>query len=168
MSVSADALREHLAYTTWASRRLMDVASQLSPEELNHDFQTADRTILGTLVHVFAADRIWLARVNHAANQPFLTDADRSLAVLQTEWPAVLDRWREFASKLTDATARENLDYKDTRGNPYRQPLWQIILHVVNHGTHHRGQVSGFLRTLGHTPPPLDLTAYYREQTAHA
>ena len=45
---------------------------------------------------------------------------------------------------------------------------WQIVTHVVNHGTHHRGQVSGFLRTMGHTPPPLDLSFYYREQAAHA
>jgi uncharacterized damage-inducible protein DinB len=54
------------------------------------------------------------------------------------------------------------VDYKDSKGNPYRQPLWQLILHVVNHGTHHRGQASGFLRALGHTPPVLDLVAYYR------
>jgi uncharacterized damage-inducible protein DinB len=39
---------------------------------------------------------------------------------------------------------------------------------VVNHGTHHRGQVSGFLRVMGHTPPPLDLVFYYREQAAAA
>jgi uncharacterized damage-inducible protein DinB len=37
------------------------------------------------------------------------------------------------------------------------------VLHVVNHGTHHRGQVAGFLRTMGHAPPALDLIAYYRE-----
>jgi len=43
-----------------------------------------------------------------------------------------------------------------------RTPLWQILLHVVNHATHHRGQVSGFLRAMGHTPPPLDLIAFYR------
>jgi uncharacterized damage-inducible protein DinB len=35
-------------------------------------------------------------------------------------------------------------------------------LHLVNHGTHHRGQISGFLRAMDHTPPPLDLIAYYR------
>jgi uncharacterized damage-inducible protein DinB len=40
--------------------------------------------------------------------------------------------------------------------------LWKIVLHVVNHGTHHRGQASGFLRAMGHVPPPLDLIAYYR------
>ena len=58
----------------------------------------------------------------------------------------------------------ESASYKDLKGNPYTTPYWQIILHVVNHGTHHCGQVSGFQRSLGHAPPPLDLMAYYRER----
>jgi uncharacterized damage-inducible protein DinB len=54
------------------------------------------------------------------------------------------------------------ISYQDTKGRSYSQPVWQILLHLVNHGTHHRGQVSGFLRAMGGTPPPLDMIAYYR------
>ena len=64
---------------------------------------------------------------------------------------------------LTDDSLAGICAYQDTRGNSYSSPLWQIVLHVVNHGTHHRGQVSGFLRTMGKVPPPLDLMAFYRE-----
>ena len=49
MSVSADALRTHLDYTIWASQRLLQAAAQLSDEELNRDFGTADRSVLGAL-----------------------------------------------------------------------------------------------------------------------
>lgn len=168
MTVSADVLRTHLDYTAWASRRLVDMAAGLSPEELAHDFQTADRTIVGTLAHIFAADRIWLARVTQTSSGPFITDADRKISVLQNDWPVLHDGWRNWAASLADQAADSNVSYKDTKGNPYTQPLWQIILHVVNHGTHHRGQVSGFLRALGHTPPPLDITAYHRAQAARA
>jgi uncharacterized damage-inducible protein DinB len=42
------------------------------------------------------------------------------------------------------------------------EPDWKLVFHVVNHATHHRGQVAGFLRTMGRVPPPLDLIAYYR------
>jgi uncharacterized damage-inducible protein DinB len=166
MPVSADTLRTHLAYTTWASRRLVDAAARLGPEELTRDFQTADQSVLRTLAHVFAADRVWLARLTQAPTPQFITEPDYSLAVLQNDWPALLDRWRQWAAGLTDASAQAIVAYKDMKGNPYSQPLWQVVLHVVNHGTHHRGQVSGFLRVLGHTPPPLDLVFYYREQAA--
>jgi uncharacterized damage-inducible protein DinB len=164
MFLSADILRSHLAYTTWASRRLVAAASGLSPEEQTRNFQTADKSILGTLVHIYAADRVWLSRLTGATPAAFVTEADYQFSVLQNEWPALLDRWQKWAQSLTDEGTQVVLAYKDTKGNPYSQPIWQLVFHVVNHGTHHRGQVSGFLRALGHTPPPLDLTAYYREQ----
>jgi uncharacterized damage-inducible protein DinB len=166
MAISADILRNHLEYTTWASKRLVDAVAGLSQEQLTRDFQTADHSILGTLAHVYAADRVWLARVTNAPAAPFITDADRNLSVLLHDWPALLERWRQWASSLTDENTVANISYKDLKGNPYTQPLWQIVLHVVNHGTHHRGQVSGFLRALGHQPPPLDLMAFHRAQAA--
>ena len=168
MPLSADALRAHLDYHTWASRRLVEAASQLSPEELNHDFQTADKTILRTLVHVFAADRVWLARLTRQTPGPFISEADYQLSVLQNDWSAIQDGWRDWAAGLTDAGAQESITYRRGATESYSPPAWQLVLHVVNHGTHHRGQVSGFLRTLGHTPPPLDLVLYHRQQAAGA
>ena len=166
MAISADVLRTHLDYTGWASQRLVSAAAKLSQDDLTYDFKTADRSVLGTLVHVYAADRIWLARLSDLPTAAFTTDADYHLTVLENDWPALHERWRQWALPLTDEAARGEIAYKDTKGNAYRQPLWQLILHVVNHGSHHRGQVSGFLRALGQTPPPLDLTAYYRQQAS--
>jgi len=162
MSVSCEVLRSHLAYTAWADERLMRAVEQIPEEHLNHDFQTADRSILGTLVHTFAADRIWFRRVLGEPNTTFISDEDRSLATLQRQWPGVLKRWQEWAATLQDPTTM--ISYRDMKGNPYESPAWEIVMHVVNHGTHHRGQVSGFLRTLGYAPPALDLIRYYRER----
>src|ERR1700689_3534089 len=108
MSVSADTLRMHLAYSAWASRRLVDAVARLSPQELQRDFQTADHSPLGTLVHVFAADRIWLARVTGAASQPFVSEADHSLAVLQNDWSALHEKWGQWALVMTDQSAQES------------------------------------------------------------
>jgi uncharacterized damage-inducible protein DinB len=164
MTVNVDTLRTHLDYTTWASGRLLDVANRLTPEELTRDFGTADKNVLGSLAHIYAADRIWMARIEAQPPAPFITDEDRDLAVLNREWPALLDVWKQWAAGLNDQTLAERASYLDFKGNPWTTPYWQIILHVVNHGTHHRGQVSGFLRGMGHVPPPLDLMAYYRER----
>jgi len=161
MPVSVDTLRLQLDYSAWASQRLLDAAAKLSAEELNRDFQTADKTVLDTLVHVYAADRIWLARVL-GQQRSFRDPEDRDLALLQTEWPALHERWKLWLRDFTDGDVTRVIDYQDLKGRAYSQPVWQILLHVVNHGTHHRGQVSGFLRSMGHTPPPLDLIAFYR------
>ena len=162
MLVSVEVLRSHIAYTAWASRMLVEAAGGLSREEITRDFETADKSVLGTLVHIFAADRVWLARLKGKSPHTFVTDADFDLGVLQKDWPALHMRWKAWAGQLTDEAARADVSYADMSGHPWGQPLWQLVLHMVNHGTHHRGQVSGFLRAMEHVPPKLDLVNYYR------
>jgi uncharacterized damage-inducible protein DinB len=167
MAITVDILRHHLSYTAWASSRLVDAASALSPEELVKDFATADRNVLGTLVHVFAADRVWLGRIEGNPPARFMVpEQDMHLKVLRTDWPALNERWKQWAALLTEDSILKDISYKDTKGNAYVTPTWQIVLHVANQGTHHRGQASGFLRAMGHVPPPLDLIAYYRQTLA--
>jgi uncharacterized damage-inducible protein DinB len=162
--VEITALKQHFAYSAWASERLVQAAAQLSEAELTRDFGTADKSVLGTLVHTFAADRVWLGRVRGNVPARFIdVERDMKLSVLQDDWPNVLAGWQEYLDGAGDVAAA--VSYKDLKGNAYTTPLWQIALHVVNHATHHRGQAAGFLRTMGHTPPPLDLIFYYRSLT---
>jgi uncharacterized damage-inducible protein DinB len=161
MPVSADTLRLQLDYSAWATHRLIDNAAKLSEEELTRDFKTADKTVLDTLVHIYAADRIWLSRVLSEPRATFIDPEDRDLTLLQTEWPALHQRWKLWLRDFNDDDVLRVIEFKNTKGHSYAMPVWQILLHVVNHGTHHRGQVSGFLRAMDRTPPPLDLMAYY-------
>ena len=163
MSLSADTLRLQFEYSAWATQRLLDAAATLSPDELTRDFQTTDKSVLGTLAHIFAADRIWLSRVIGQPRSTLVNPEDRDLPLLQTEWPALHQRWRVWMRDLNDADAERTISFQDLRGRPQANQVWQIVLHAVNHGTHHRGQVSGFLRAMGHTPPPLDLMLFYME-----
>jgi uncharacterized damage-inducible protein DinB len=166
MMVSAELLRSHIGYTAWASALTVEAAGRLTPEELTRDFGTADKSVLGTLVHLFAADRLWLARLKGEPANASLTDADYRPTALQTDWTALYRQWSGWAAGLTDEAAQAEVSYADMRGNPWRQQLGLLVLHVVNHGTHHRGQVAGFLRAMGHVPPKLDLVLYYREMEA--
>jgi uncharacterized damage-inducible protein DinB len=164
MAIFAEVLRTHIDYSAWASQLLVEAASRLSPEELTRDFATADRSVRDTLVHIYACDRLWLARLQGGPHPGYVTPADRSLAVLQNDWPALHGRWKDWARGITAESAEALVSYADMSGNPWSQPLWKLVFHVVNHATHHRGQVSGFLRAMGHVPPALDLVLYYRER----
>ena len=163
MLISTEILRQQVAYTTWATGRLLEAASQLTEDELVRDFHTADQSVEGTLAHIFRANLLWLPRLQGVASPPLVTEG-QTLAVLQAEWPVLQARWTEWIGKLDNTAAETEIFYTDSKGNYWRQPLWQLLLHVVNHDTHHRGQVTGFLRALGYTPPGLDLVAYYRSQ----
>ena len=126
--------------------------------------RTSDRSILGTLAHVFAADRVWFDRVIGHQRAAFIEDRDRDLKVLYDEWPKLHTAWREWLASYSRDLNNDSIAYTSLKGDPFTSTATEVILHVVNHGTHHRGQVSGFLRMLGHTPPPLDLIAFYRSQ----
>jgi uncharacterized damage-inducible protein DinB len=160
MPVLAETLRLLLDYSGWASQRMLDFAVKLSPDELTRDFRTSEKCVLDTLVHIYAADRIWLSRLLAEPRTTFSRPEDRDLTLLQAEWPALFQRWNLWMRDLSDVDVAEKISYEDLRGNPQTIPVWLIVLHAVNHGTHHRGQVSGFLRAMGHTPPPLDLMVY--------
>jgi uncharacterized damage-inducible protein DinB len=162
MTISGDILRMHLDYTAWASGRVMEAATTLPPEDLQRDFGTADKTLMGTLVHVFGADRIWLARVLGEANPQPAGAQYHDPAALAPAWRIVAEGWNSWARDKTDEDFLTAAAYRDLRGNWWQTPIWQVVLHMVNHGTHHRGQAAGFMRSIGHTPPPLDLVAYYR------
>jgi uncharacterized damage-inducible protein DinB len=164
MTVPADVLRLHLDYSRWASARLIEAASTLTREELVRDFATADKSVLGTMVHIFGADRVWLGRVRGAGPGTRPGPEFNDLAVLDPAWRGVLDEWLAWASAMADSDFEPDLSYHDLKGNAWRTPLWQVVLHLVNHATHHRGQAAGFLRSMGHVPPALDLIAFYRSR----
>lgn len=160
--IPAEVLRMHLDYSAWASARLLDAVAALPAAELERDFGTADKSVIGTLAHTYGGDRVWLARVRGDAPQRLPGAEIHDLPRLREAWLGIGADWKTWAAPLSDEDFQQAISYHDLKGNPWTTPLWQVVLHVVNHASHHRGQAAGFLRSLGHTPPPLDLIAYYR------
>ena len=154
--MTAEEIQTHIRYSGWASSKLLDAALALGEEEQRREFGVSHKSLIGTLEHIFFADRIWLSRTV----DPSVLQSEETLAV---QWPKVQKRWEEWAAALTDQEIVRIVDYKDLKGNPHRTPVWQIALHVVNHATLHRGQAMSLLRQLGVAPPPTDLIFYYRE-----
>jgi uncharacterized damage-inducible protein DinB len=160
MLMTPEVLQQHWEYNIWATNRLMASTRELSPDELNRDFKSADRSVLETIVHLFWAERIWLNRFKSAPALSRPAPGNHSFDYVESEWPALQDEWREYLDKVDDAAAV--IMYRDLKGQEWTQPLWQLLFHIVNHGTHHRGQVSGFLRAMNYTPPPLDFVLFHR------
>ena len=154
--MTAEEIRLHISYSGWASRKLLDAALALPEEQQRRDFGVSHKSLMGTLGHIFFADRIWFARMV----DPRVLESDETLSIA---WPQIQKRWEEWAAALTDQDVVRSVEYKDLKGNAHRTPVWQIALHVVNHATLHRGQAMSLLRQLGAAPPPTDLIFYYRE-----
>lgn len=162
--MTADELRLHIRYSGWASRRLLEAALKLDQDQLYRDMGASHKSLLDTLAHIHFADRIWFSRVVDPAVQTIDGGELLPHESLQRDWPAIQRRWEEWADSLSDADLARVVDYKTLNGDPYQTPVWQIVLHVVNHATLHRGQAMALFRQLGVAPPATDLIFYYREQ----
>ncbi len=148
--------RTHLRYSGWASRRLLDAALQLPAEQIERDLKVSHKGVLGTLNHIHMADRAWLYRV---LGEPM----EQPQGSIEVEWSQIQRRWEEWCDSPAAADLDRVISYKDMKGNAHRSALSEIILHLVNHATLHRGQVMAMMRQLGVAPPPTDLIFYYRE-----
>ncbi len=161
--ITRDQLVQHLRYTAWASRKLIDAVLSLDPAEQSRDFGCSHNSISGTLAHIYLADRVWLSRLSGESRRSMSDPVDDlTVGGLARDWPPLLERLIASVESLDDAGVTNMVDYVTLDGTAMRTPVWQILLHVVNHGTLHRGQVVGMIRQLGHKPPVTDLIYYYR------
>ena len=152
---SAD-LQRHIRYSNWASRVLMDAVRALPPGELEKSTGISHHSILGTMTHLHFADWIWYTRVAEAIDKPAET-----LEALERDWPDLQQRWEVFCDGLSEGDLARPIPYRSIRGYDAVANVEQVVLHLVNHGTLHRGQVMGMIRQLGIVPPGTDLMHYY-------
>jgi uncharacterized damage-inducible protein DinB len=87
---------------------------------------------------------------------------------LRAKWTEQEGRLLAFVEKLTQEDLNRVMEYKTLKFGVYKNPLWQSMQHVVNHGTYHRGQITTLLRQLGAQPILTDLMHYYRERATAA
>ena len=87
-----------------------------------------------------------------------------SLEGLREAWEVVLDGWKTEVAKLENP--KLEIHYKSYDGMAFTSSLEEIVKHVVNHGTYHRGQVAALLRMLGGEAVGTDLISFYRSRKA--
>jgi uncharacterized damage-inducible protein DinB len=152
-------------FDEWATDRVLEVVSTLAEDQYVKDLGSSFGGVRGTLVHIYAADWIWLERWK--GNSPTALIKEESLptlAALKERWNEWRDGLGAFLASLPEERLKSSWSYKDIRGTPQTEPLWQQMQHLVNHSTYHRGQVAAMLCQLGAKPPSTDLINYYRLQ----
>lgn len=153
------------AYNSWANGRLYEAALALPEELYRTDAGVFFRSLHGTLNHLLLTDRLWLTRLTGVGHQPkrldeILYEDRQELARARL---AEDTRLIAVVSGYDDAALARPHAYVTTSGTPQQQPLSDILLHLFNHQTHHRGQAHACLSiTTRQEPPPLDLLLFQR------
>jgi uncharacterized damage-inducible protein DinB len=152
-------------YNHWANRRIYAAALAMPEEPYRRSTGVFFGSLHGTLNHLLLTDRVWLKRLTGEGDHPkqlnaILFEDRRELARARMAEDARLIR---VINGYNDAELAAPFSYQTMSGAPQQQALKDILLHLFNHQTHHRGHAHACCSiATGEEPPPLDLLYYQR------
>ena len=176
------------AYNRWANERLFSALDKLNERQFTAAIQSSFPSIRETVFHILFAEWLWLKRWQGTSPRSTLADPDASPATWSTLTPggtptmkelstltglkvfadSIERQRREFLTGLNDEALHSPLQFTDMAGTPYAEPLVQLLQHLVNHSTYHRGQVTTMLRQTGGEAASLDMLYFFRENPEKA
>jgi uncharacterized damage-inducible protein DinB len=153
------------SYNKWANARLYEAAIALDEVDYRRNVGAFFKSLSGTRNHLLLTDRIWMKRLTGEGDHPNGLDAiireDRlQLASARADED---ERIIRFIKSLDETAITSLLEYSTTSGKPFEQTRSEILAHLFNHQTHHRGQAHTILSLCtGKEPPSLDLLGMQR------
>ncbi len=160
-----DTLNMLLAYKRWANSLTFETVLALAPDEASRHRATRWESIAYTLSHVWVVDDIFKHHLEGRAHSYAFRNVEERLSV-EAIWERQreIDVWyADFAATQTPDDMRTFIDFEYVGGGKGRMTRQDIILHLVNHGTCHRGLVSDMLYQIPNMPETNDLTVFLRD-----
>ncbi len=159
--MSTEYIRTLYAYNAWANQRILDTAAQLTPEQFVASVGASFPSVRDTLVHTLSAQWMWLSRWKGISPRTALNPNEfPDLAAICARWDEVDRDLHTFIGALDEDGLARVVRYTNTKGQPWAYPLWQLLLHQVNHATQHRSEIAVMLTQAGHSPGEIDLIQY--------
>ena len=124
---------------------------------------SSSKRILSLFSHISAAQIIWASRLLGKENvvAPFEQFPENEILFINQESNEILI---SYIQKLEESELNGVCVYTNSDGTKFESTISEILTHLVNHGTHHRGQLSMILRQEGFAPPVTDYIAYLRSK----
>jgi uncharacterized damage-inducible protein DinB len=160
--MQVDEIRFFFAYDRWATRRVLAVLGDIDPDLWSRPDAIGDRGLGTILVHHLGASMRWRVALESQGEtegprpeRDPLPTVTRLRELWEAEWAAV-DAWLPTLNESFMGAMFEGV------------PIWQMLVHVVNHGTQHRSEAAALLTDAGRSPGDLDMFDYSEELAAQA
>ncbi|PWT96270.1 MAG: hypothetical protein C5B52_16145 [Bacteroidetes bacterium] len=150
-----DILLQYAMYSSWSNERITNMILSLDESLVKQIIPSSFPSLYDTIYHVWESGLIWWLRLNPELSSVHSLEKrdirfDKLVGMLQT-----LDKdWIDWVKDANEDDFLRQLDYKNKKGEPFRQPVFELLMQVFNHQTYHRGQLVTMLRMLGVTNIP--------------
>ncbi|MEQ1676055.1 MAG: DinB family protein [Chitinophagaceae bacterium] len=159
-------LKQYAAYNIWATHKITDVILSLPEEKQVAELPSSFTSLYKTVLHMLDAESIWWQRLKllerlTVPSQQFKGTLQELVAELHQQSKL----WEEWIANASELSIEHVFQYQTFTKEQYKQPTWQMLLHVFNHSTYHRGQLINMLRQLGvEKLPGTDFSLWSRGQ----
>jgi uncharacterized damage-inducible protein DinB len=149
-------MKEHymqlFQYEKWATGKVLDAMRQLSVQ---------DEKCLEWMAHILMAQLVWYSRLVNSADQYMPWDK-KTFEECISLYEGNTKYWEEYLKPLDEKEFARTITYKNTKGDAFENKIKDILTHVINHSTYHRGQIIAKLK--GQLPllPSTDYIFYIR------
>jgi uncharacterized damage-inducible protein DinB len=150
-------IRSFYDYNAWANARVLDTATRLTPQQLVAPGGASFDSVRDTLEHTMNAQWLYLERWQGRSPRSWPAETYADLSGIRARWDAIERDTQAFVAGLDDARLATIVEYTNMKGETWAYPLWQQMIHQVNHATQHRSEAAVLLTQLGHSPGWLDL-----------
>ncbi|MEI2738631.1 MAG: DinB family protein [Chitinophagaceae bacterium] len=142
-------LKQYAAYNIWASQQILEVILTLQEEKQKAELPSSFNSLYKTILHMWDAESIWWQRMK--LHERIIRPSQDFSGTMQDAATGLLNqsrRWEEWISNASELSIDHVFQYQTFSKQQFKQPTWQMLLHVFNHGTYHRGQLINMLRQL--------------------
>lgn len=137
----------------------------MSQEQYTRDHAHSWGSVQNLLLHIMNAEWIWLRRWQGESPRTFPPESEfPTVSALRNRWMEIEVEMRDFVAEQTEGSLHQKVAYTTTLGESREQELWQMMAHVPNHGTHHRGELAAMFAALGIQHQEDDWLYYFLER----
>jgi uncharacterized damage-inducible protein DinB len=157
-----DYIQHAYDYAYWANRRYIAVAEGMPEKKLLKQQGHSWGSVLSVLLHMLSSETVWLRRWQGDSPSRHLDPNDYpTLTAVKEKWVAVEREMRQFINLQTEEDLGREITYTNFSGQQFHVPLWQVLMHVPNHETHHRGELAAMFAAMNVPHPEEEVIQYF-------
>jgi uncharacterized damage-inducible protein DinB len=149
------------SYHVWATKKLLVHLKSLSREVIQKEIQSVFPSVERTLFHLYEVEAVWFSRLK---GEPALVDKKvfETIEECEMDFSDLHSEILEWLGDMSDELV--SVSYTTSKGEAFENTREEILKHLVNHGTYHRGNIAAMLWQLGEKGVSTDYIYYLREK----
>lgn len=148
-------LQSYASYNYWAHKSFTDVILNMDENLHQQIVKSSFPNLYATVLHIWDAESIWWQRMN--GHEQLVIPSKQFNPSMKEVVNGLLhqsQQWETWAKQCSEDELKKTFEYKNLKGLSFHSTIWQVVQHVFNHGTYHRGQLVTMMRELGVTEIP--------------